>query len=171
MNIYLILSNVVLVEEGTYGGCDFRMVTFKGEVATVYIFHHGLRKVSLKSFGSCGDKARIVLAPDGEKRWPVLAQVGLHGGIKFYIVLIVKDEVVLLIFASGKLHIGIVQGITVGADAAFGCSTYVLSLNGFVGRRPRRIACAIPAWDVPNIWHALPIFSLSLLCNSCHFAR
>lgn len=113
------------------------MVALKGEVPAVYKFHYRLRKVPPESLRASRNKARIILSPNRKQRWLMLAQVSLHFGIEFHIILIVKDEVVLLIHASLPLYAGIVDGITVGADAEFGRAIHILSLYGFesIGRR------------------------------------
>jgi hypothetical protein len=67
------------------------------------------RIISPECLGSGWDKKRIVLAPDGQQRWLVLAEVSLEVRIKGDIAGVVEQQIELRLMRSRACEIIVIQ--------------------------------------------------------------
>jgi hypothetical protein len=114
---------------------DFSGVRFQGEMACIVEHHLGLGIVALVSLGARGEEERIVLAPDCQRRWLVLAEEFLELGIERDVGFIVADEIELDLRALRAVQQGLVEENRFGRNAFFGIghAMIVLPAGGIQG--------------------------------------
>ena len=88
------------------------------------------RIVSLEGFGSCREKERIGLAPDGERRRSVEAEVILELGIQLDVTRIVEKQIELNVLIAGTRQQGRVECIGLWGHARLVGPVRVLPLRG-----------------------------------------
>src|SRR5262249_34733550 len=87
------VGSQLLVGEELADGCgDLIYVRLEREVTRVQQLDIRCGDVALKGFGSCGQKERVVAAPDGQQRWLVSAEVVLEPRVEVDIARVVENE-------------------------------------------------------------------------------
>src|SRR5215831_9556887 len=92
---------------------DLVAVRLEGKVAGVEEAHVSFWIVALERLGARRQEKRVVLAPDCQKRRPVLAKIGLKFGIHRDIALVVAQEVELHFIGARPCEIKVVERIPV----------------------------------------------------------
>src|SRR5262249_62215801 len=72
---------------------DLVGLVLQREMAGVEEVELGVAKVALVRVRTVGGEDRVVLAPDDQRRRPVLAEIGLNGGIEGHVGAVVVEEV------------------------------------------------------------------------------
>jgi len=78
-------------------------------VTAINELDHGNGNVFLEGSSTCWDRDRVVFAPDGEDRWPVLAKVILEVRIELFTVSVIVEDVELDFSIALALHHSSVQ--------------------------------------------------------------
>src|SRR5215472_8477793 len=103
--------DAVRFEEVLHGGSNFYSVCLCRKMAGVKELNLRTRQVFPKSFGSCGNEERIILAPDREQRRLRLAEILLEFRIELYVRGIIQKQIELDVFIAGTLQQSSVQSI------------------------------------------------------------
>ena len=110
---------------------NLAVVGFQGKMTAVHKPYYGIRQVALEGLGSLRNEGRVILPPNGQKARPVLPEITLEFRIEAHIVLIIENEVILHLGTLRQLDIGIIQHISIRADASFRHAEAVLPFDGF----------------------------------------
>lgn len=98
-------------ERGDLGG-----VGLEREVAGIEQMDLGVGEIALERLCAGGQERGVVLAPRGEERRPVLAEVGLELRVEGDVRAIVEDQIELDLLRAGPRQVGGVERPAVGRD-------------------------------------------------------
>src|SRR6185312_6829510 len=100
-------------QEIAYRCRDLGCVGLEREMAGINEAHDCLGDVAFESFRTCRQEKWVVLAPDGEERRLMSAEVLLEGRIQGNVALVVAEQIELHLVSAGAPQIEVVQGVAV----------------------------------------------------------
>src|SRR5690242_15889829 len=95
-------SRQLAIEEIANGSSDLLDMRLQCKVSCIVKMHFGIGVIPLKSFGARRQEERVVLSPDGQKRWQLRAEVFLKFGIQGYVVAVIQEQIELDLVIPGS---------------------------------------------------------------------
>src|SRR6516165_7002603 len=116
------------------GACDFVAMRFEREVAGIQKLHFGVRDVAFEGLRTRRQEEWVVLAPHGQKRRLVFAEVTLEFWIERDVGLVVAEKIELNFIRTGARQIITVERISVRRNQARIANAVRILPDGSFGR-------------------------------------
>lgn len=120
------------------------MVRFQCEMACVKKVDFRVRNITPVGHGTGRQERWIMTSPNGKQRRVVLTEVGLEGWVECDVAAVVEDQVKLDVLSAGPRHIGDVEFVAIGRQAARISTGAILPVSDRVRRE--RGAAGIPVF-------------------------